>query len=156
MSVLVQEAPFSTDVQQDILFAGTCGAGLVTFTGYLRDFSEQGAIEALELEHYPGMTERVLEELGEAAANRFGLRGWRIVHRFGRIQQQEPIVWVGVLADHRSEAFAGCEFIMDTLKTKAPFWKRETMCDGRVIWVRAKSEDDEREKSWRERAREQH
>ena len=150
MSVLVQEAPFSTDVQQDILFADCCGAGLVTFTGYLRDFSEHGAIEALELEHYSGMTERVLEELGAAAAHRFRLRGWRIVHRFGRIEQQDPIVWVGVLADHRSEAFAGCQFIMDTLKTKAPFWKREYMSDGSVIWVRATSEDSEREKSWQE------
>jgi len=96
------------------------------------------------------MTERVLEELGAAAVSRFDLRGWRIVHRYGRIGQQDPIVWVGVFADHRHEAFAGCQFIMDTLKTKAPFWKKEFMCDGRVLWVQSKSEDAEREQAWQE------
>jgi len=149
MGVLVQGTSFSVEQQQNLLLAETCGAGLVTFTGYLRDFSEQGAIEALELEHYPGMTERVLEELGDMAASRFALRGWRIVHRYGRITEQDPIVWVGVLADHRNEAFAGCQFIMDTLKTKAPFWKREFLSDGRVVWVQSKSEDTQQEQSWR-------
>lgn len=150
MSVLVQESPFSVDSQLRNLLASNRGAGLVTFTGYLRDFSEAGAIEALELEHYPGMTERVLEELGALAARRFGLRGWRIVHRYGRIEEQDPIVWVGVLADHRHEAFSGCQFIMDTLKTKAPFWKKEFMRDGRVVWVQSKLDDTEREQAWQE------
>ena len=150
MSVLVQETPFSVDQQQSLFLASSSGAGLVTFTGYLRDFSAEGGIEALELEHYPGMTERVLEELGAAAVSRFDLRGWRIVHRYGRIGQQDPIVWVGVFADHRHEAFAGCQFIMDTLKTKAPFWKKEFMCDGRVLWVQSKSEDAEGEQAWQE------
>ena len=101
----------------------------------------------LELEHYPEMARKVLENLGQSAAERFGLSNWRIVHRFGRLAVSETIVWVGAVADHRGEAISACELMMDTLKTDAPFWKREQGPAGEK-WVASRDSDTERRARW--------
>ena len=101
----------------------------------------------LELEHYPEMARKVLENLGQSAAERFGLSSWRIVHRFGRLAVSETIVWVGAVADHRGEAISACELMMDTLKTDAPFWKREQGPAGEQ-WVASRDSDTERRARW--------
>ena len=150
MSVLVLEQAFEVREQYEQVLSNSPGAALVAFTGYVRDICDYGVVEALELEHYPGMTEKVLDDIGMAAAQRFSLLGWRIVHRFGVLQESEPIVWVGVAAAHRGEAFAGCQFIMDTLKTRAPFWKKEHLKEGGAIWVASKEQDEQREREWRD------
>ena len=151
MTVSVQQQAFDIQAQYELLLGSRVGAGVATFTGYVRDLSEGGPVTALELEHYPGMTEKVLGEIGASAEQRFGLLGWRIVHRFGLLGDQEAIVWVGTVADHRTEAFAGCQFIMDSLKTRAPFWKREHLEGGNALWVKSKAEDLDRELAWQEK-----
>ena len=123
------------------------GAAVATFTGYVRDHSDQHAVTDLELEHYPEMARKVLEDLGQSAAERFGLSSWRIVHRFGRLAVLETIVWVGAVADHRGEAISACELMMDTLKTDAPFWKREQGPEG-AHWVATRAQDGERRARW--------
>lgn len=147
MSVQVQAEVFDPTDEYRRLLAQSQGAAVATFSGYVRDFSASGAVTTLELEHYPGMAERVLEALGAEACARFGLRGFRIIHRFGPMSVNEIIVWVGTVADHRGEALAACEFIMDTLKTDAPFWKRETG-EGGSQWVEARDADTERRHRW--------
>ena len=137
MSVLVQEQAFEVREQYEQVLSNSPGAALVAFTGYVRDICDYGVVEALD-------------DIGMAAAQRFSLLGWRIVHRFGVLQEGEPIVWVGVAAAHRGEAFAGCQFIMDTLKTRAPFWKKEHLKEGGAIWVASKEQDEQREREWRD------
>jgi molybdopterin synthase catalytic subunit len=118
---------------------GRVGA-LVTFVGYCR--SEDGRLAALELEHYPGMAERELERVGRIAIERFALIGASVVHRFGTLRPGEAIVFVGCAAGHRGAAFEAAAFLMDYLKTSAPFWKREHLSDGTVGgWVDAKASD---------------
>jgi len=150
MRVLVQEDAFEVGFHYDLLMREYPGAAVATFTGYVRDHSALGDVAGLELEHYPGMTERVLNELGEEAERRFGLRAWRIVHRYGRLESTDPIVWVGTVADHRTPAFAGCQFLMDALKTDAPFWKKERLADGSEAWVEAQTDDARRRDRWRD------
>ena len=118
--------------------------GVASFVGQVR--AEAGLV-ALELEHYPEMARKVLENLGQSAAERFGLSNWRIVHRFGRLAVSETIVWVGAVADHRGEAISACELMMDTLKTDAPFWKREQGPAGEQ-WVASRDSDTERRARW--------
>ncbi len=147
MSVSVQQERFSAGEEYDRLLLESPGAAMTTFTGYVREFSKHGDVATLELEHYPGMAERVLGELGVAAASRFSLLGWRIVHRYGALSAGEIIVWVGTVAQHRAEAFAACEYIMDVLKTDAPFWKQEQGSAGGQ-WVEAQERDTLRRQRW--------
>jgi molybdopterin synthase catalytic subunit len=147
LNVVVQAAPFSPTAAYEALLVRCPGAAVATFTGYVRDFSDGGPVQLLELEHYPGMAERVLTDLGAAALTRFELRDWQIIHRYGPLAVNEPIVWVGAIADHRGNAFAACEFMMDTLKTNAPFWKREHGKQG-AKWVAARQADAERGRRW--------
>jgi len=149
-TVVVQKEVFDATEQYDRLLQECPGAAVVTFTGYVRDHCDTGGVGQLELEHYPGMTESVLEELGRRAKQRFNLKAWRIIHRYGVLDVNEPIVWTAVIADHRSAAFDACQFLMDSLKTDAPFWKREHMADGSANWVAAKNSDSERSKRWQE------
>lgn len=149
MSVCIQANGFSASAEYDALLTQAPGAAVATFSGYVRDFSDYGAVTSLELEHYPPMAERVLTDLGSRASAQFGLRGWRIVHRFGLMTTDDIIVWVGTVADHRGEAFAACEFIMDTLKTDAPFWKRETG-DAGSRWVESRERDLQRRLRWQD------
>ena len=148
MQVFVQESSFDVDVQYEMLVRSSPGAAVVTFTGYVRDHSASENVVAMELEHYPGMTEQSLQHLGDTAASRFDLLNWRIVHRYGVLEVAEPIVWVGVTANHRSPAFDACQYLMDSLKTDAPFWKREFFDNGEGRWVSDKAEDHQRRAEW--------
>lgn len=147
MSVSLQAGPIDIAGEYDRLVGAIPGAAVATFTGYVRDYSGQHAVSLLELEHYPEMAQAVLEELGAQAADRFGLSAWRIVHRFGVLSVSESIVWVGAMADHRGEAISACEFMMDTLKTDAPFWKREQGPAGEA-WVATRDVDEQRRARW--------
>lgn len=150
MSVAVQSEEFDPAACHHDFALSVPSAAVVTFTGYVRDFSDQfTGVSALELECYPSMAEKILSDLGAAATKRFGLRGWRIIHRYGKLEPTAPIVWCAVGADHRTEAFEACQFMMDVLKTDAPFWKREHSGDS-ASWVEAKFADQERRDSWRQ------
>jgi molybdopterin synthase catalytic subunit len=120
---------------------------LASFTGFCRD--EGGALEALELEHYPGMAEAKLNEIANEAVKRFGLNAVTLVHRFGKVTPGEVIVFVAALSRHRDAAFDGARFVMDYLKTDAPFWKKEHRKDGSKDWVSAKDADDSAKARWR-------
>lgn len=122
--------------------AGAC----VTFEGRVRD--EQGRVVALEIEHYPGMTEREIGRIADQAAARWPLSMVLVAHRVGRVEADQLIVRVQVAARHRREAFEACAFIMDYLKTRAPFWKKEISADGAASWVEAKQHDRDAAARW--------
>ncbi|WP_367256735.1 molybdopterin synthase catalytic subunit MoaE [Pseudomonas sp. stari2] len=113
---------------------------VVNFVGYVRDLNVGQTVNELYLEHYPGMTEKALEQITEQARERWPLLAVEIVHRVGALSVTEPIVFVGVSSKHRHAAFEACAFIMDVLKTRAPFWKRETTPEG-SHWVEARESD---------------
>jgi molybdopterin synthase catalytic subunit len=143
----VQKEPFDLATEIAPLTAGRSDIGaLVTFTGLCRD--EQGALSALEIEHYPGMAEKEIGRVITQAAARWPLEAALVIHRFGVIRPGEPIVLVATVSRHRSEAFAAAEFLMDYLKTSAPFWKKQHG-DKAGAWVEAKAEDDAAAKKWR-------
>lgn len=144
MSARVQSAPF--DLTAELTGFGAGAGAVVTFTGLVRD--DTGTMAALEIEHYPGMTERALSDFGQAAAGRFGLIDWRIVHRHGRIAVGQPIMMVATAARHRRAAFEGADYLMDWLKSRAPFWKREIGLDGRTAWVEAVLRDEDALRRW--------
>ena len=127
---------------------GSAGGGaVVTFTGLCR--SEDGRLNALELEHYPGMAERQLRSMAETAIARFGLLALGVIHRHGLVPVGEPIVTVAAASRHRRAAFDGAAFLMDYLKTDAPFWKKEHAVDGTAgTWVAARDEDDDARDRW--------
>lgn len=137
------------DVRAEIarLEAGGRIGALVSFVGYCRD--ENGRLKALELEHYPGMAEKELRRIASDAQKRFGLQGASVVHRYGVIAPGEEIVFVGCSAEHRAAAFDGASFLMDYLKTSAPFWKREHLADGTIgAWVDTKATDSAAMDRW--------
>ncbi len=148
-SVRVQAEDFDPGREQALLTRGRRDIGaLVSFVGLCRD--EDGALEALELEHYPGMAEAEIARVADQALQRWPLQGLTIIHRFGRIEAGERIVLVIAAARRRADAFAAAEFLMDYLKTQAPFWKKERRADGAAgDWVQAKSEDDGAAERWR-------
>jgi molybdopterin synthase catalytic subunit len=121
--------------------------GIAIFTGQVRDLIDH-PLKCLHLEHYPGMTEKSLHETAEQAAQRWPLMDIRIVHRIGDLLPGDQIVFVGVSSAHREAAFSACEFIMDILKTRAPFWKKERHVDGDGGWVEAKGSDQQRAERW--------
>ena len=142
--VRIQAEDFDLSAEVAALRAGDGGVGAVaSFVGTVRDRTAGSpqAISAMELEHYPGMTERAIEAMIDQALQRFALRGARVVHRVGLLQPLDQIVLVVVTSAHRGEAFKGCEFLMDYLKTQAPFWKKETTPEG-AHWVDARVADD--------------
>lgn len=121
--------------------------GVVAFTGYCRD--EGGRLSALELEHYPGMAEAEMARIAGEAERRWPLLGLTIIHRYGLIRPGEPIVLVLAASAHRRAAFEAADFLMDYLKTRAPFWKREHLKDGKVgVWVEAKAADSDAMDRW--------
>ena len=128
-------------------YADNPHGAIATFTGFVRNFNEVGDVKQLFLECYVEMAERVIRELGTEAQRRFGLKSWLVVHRFGNLASEAPIVFVATSADHRAEAFSACEFVMDTLKTDAPFWKREDF-EGEGQWVTVASRDVDRRQRW--------
>ena len=147
MSVSLQPEAINVAAEYAELIGDEPGAAVATFTGYVRGHAEGQALTALELEHYPEMAQKVLLSLGNTAVERFKLSRWRIVHRFGSLSVMDSIVWVGAVAEHRGEAIAACEFMMDTLKTDAPFWKREQGGAGEQ-WVARRDIDIYRRKRW--------
>ncbi|WP_144630972.1 molybdenum cofactor biosynthesis protein MoaE [Bordetella genomosp. 13] len=148
--ILVQEADFDTAALAAELRArtGAQAGALVTFTGYVRDFSPGQPTETLYLEHYPGMCERELEAIAATARQRWNLAGTVIVHRVGALSREAQIVFVAAASAHRGDAFRGCEYIIDALKTRAPFWKRETLSSGKQFWVEQRQADDDRTQAW--------
>lgn len=146
--IKVQQEDFSLDDEYKALRADAPEIGaIVTFTGLVRDLNCDEQVTGLFLEHYPGMTEKVLEQLIEEAKQRWPIINARIIHRIGALKSSDQIVFVGVNSKHREAAFAACEFLMDFLKTKAPFWKKEQRESGDA-WVEAKSSDEERAVRW--------
>ena len=148
MSVSVQQEDFDIGSETVALSSGRRSVGAVaTFVGIVREAGEGESVSAMTLEHYPGMTEKALEEIVVEANRRWSLEAVRVIHRFGRLEAGDRIVFVGVASPHRGQAFAACEFIMDYLKTRAPFWKREeTPSGGR--WVDARDTDDSAASRW--------
>lgn len=144
----MQEAAFEAGAEIAALTAGRRDVGAVaTFIGVVRDRNDGDVVGRMTLEHYPGMTERALEEICDEAGARWSVIDMRVVHRVGPLEPGDPIVFVGVTSAHRGDAFAACEFIMDYLKTKAPFWKREETPDG-PRWVEARASDDKAAGRW--------
>ena len=140
--VTVQTADFDLAAEVAALRAGDGGVGAVAaFIGTVRDRNDGHGIDSMELEHYPGMTERAIEAMIDEAQRRFAIRGARVIHRVGLLQRQDQIMMVAVTSAHRGEAFQACEFLMDYLKTQAPFWKKEQTPEG-ARWVDARSSDD--------------
>ena len=150
--VSIQTADFDLSGEVAALRAGDGGVGaVVSFVGTVRERSGAAAISAMELEHYPGMTERAIEAMIDEALRRFDIRAARVVHRVGPLQPLEQIVLVVAASAHRGQAFQACEFLMDYLKTQAPFWKKEHTPEG-AHWVDARVSDDEALARWGLRA----
>lgn len=148
ISVLVQAAAFDPGGELNAFTRDRPQAGAVAqFTGLVRDLNQGARIDGLHLEHYPGMTEHSLHEICAAACTRWPLLGVRVIHRFGDLLPGDPIVAVLCAAAHRGDAFAACAFIMDLLKTEAPFWKRERTPDGER-WVEARAADHHAAQRW--------
>jgi molybdopterin synthase catalytic subunit len=146
--VIVQTADFDLGTEVVALRAGDAGVGAVaSFIGTVRDRNDGQGVRSMELEHYPGMTERAIEAMIDEAVRRFEIRGARVIHRVGLLQPLDQIMMVAVSSAHRGEAFKACEFLMDYLKTQAPFWKKEQTPDG-ARWVDARSSDDAAVARW--------
>lgn len=146
--VRIQREDFDLGAEVAALAHGDANIGaVVSFTGLCRD--ESGRLAALELEHYPGMAEAEIARVAAEAAARWPLSGLLAIHRFGLIRPGEQIVLVIAASSHRREAFAAADFLMDYLKTRAPFWKREHLADGSIGgWVEAKADDDRAVERW--------
>lgn len=150
-SLSISTAPFDPYQEVELMRANDPSIGaVVTFVGLMRDINEGDRIERLYLEHYPGMTEHALQQIIDEAERRWDIQHIRVVHRVGALQPTDPIVLVAVASHHRKEAFRACEFIIDYLKTKAPFWKKETTPEGER-WVDARESDDAAIQSWEKR-----
>lgn len=146
--VLVQTEDFDLNAEYEALREDCPAIGaIVTFAGLVRDFNEGDDVQSLFLEHYPGMTEKVLQDICAQARQRWELGGIRVIHRVGEMKPSDQIVFVGVSSAHRGNAFAACEFIMDFLKTQAPFWKKEQTPEG-GRWVDARDSDDTAANRW--------
>ena len=150
--VSIQTHDFDLSAEVAALRAGDARVGAVcAFVGTVRDRNDGQSVSTMELEHYPGMTEKAIEAMIDAAHQRFDVHGARVIHRVGVLQPQDQIVLVAVTSAHRGEAFQACEFLMDYLKTQAPFWKKEQTPDG-ARWVDARVSDDAALARWGIRA----
>ena len=148
--VRIQLQDFDLSAEVAALRAGDSAVGAVAaFVGTVRDRNEgaAGEVSAMALEHYPGMTEKAIEAMIDEAHARFDIRAARVVHRVGELQPADQIVLVAVSSAHRGQAFQACEFLMDNLKTQAPYWKKETTAEG-ARWVDARSRDDQAAARW--------
>ncbi|WP_456407169.1 molybdopterin synthase catalytic subunit MoaE [Thiolapillus sp.] len=146
--IAVQTECFDTAEEERRLRKGNPRIGaVVTFLGLMRDINEDDQVRTMTLEHYPGMTEKALAAIVDEAAARWDLEGIRVIHRVGELLPEDPIVLVMVASRHRGEAFRACEFVIDYLKTRAPFWKKEQTADGER-WVEARHSDKDAEAKW--------
>lgn len=150
MSIRVQQEDFDFGAELLALRQGNPKIGAIaSFLGLVRDLNEGDAVAGMSLEHYPGMTEKSLEGIVEQAKARWDIFDALVIHRVGDLQPTDQIVLVAVTSAHRGEAFAACEFIMDYLKTQAPFWKREQTAAG-ARWVDARESDEQAAQRWHE------
>ncbi|MGE5651220.1 molybdopterin synthase catalytic subunit MoaE [Noviherbaspirillum sp. UKPF54] len=148
MAIRVQTQDFDLGAEVERLRAGDARVGaVVSFVGTVRDMNEGAGVSEMELEHYPGMTEKALEEIVAQAKARWNIYDALVIHRVGPLRPMDQIVLVAVTSAHRGEAFAACEFIMDYLKTQAPFWKKEQTAQG-ARWVDARVADDRAMAKW--------
>ena len=149
MTVRVQQADFDVGAELTALRAGDTRVGaLASFVGLVRDVNHGVGVSEMTLEHYPGMTEKALTAIVDEAKMRWDIYGALVIHRVGPLKPCDQIVLVAVTSAHRGEAFAACEFIMDYLKTRAPFWKREATAAG-ARWVDARDSDDSAAERWK-------
>ncbi|GAB6389134.1 molybdopterin synthase catalytic subunit MoaE [Stutzerimonas marianensis] len=149
MSVRIQHEPFDPGAELNALHAANLGIGAVAgFVGYVRDFNDGEDVAGMFLEHAPGMTEKALQKIIDEARERWPLLGLDILHRVGPLAPGEPIVFVGAASAHREAAFDGCRFVMDYLKTRAPFWKKEQTPSG-PRWVEGRSSDQDAAQKWK-------
>jgi molybdopterin synthase catalytic subunit len=147
MSVSVQDEDFDLGREVDALAKDNHDIGaVVTFVGLVRDTSG-GELKSMELEHYPGMTEQALADIEHAASKRWSLTASRVIHRFGNLPAGAQIMMVATASPHRKDAFEAAEFLMDYLKTDAPFWKKEHFKDG-SNWVESKAHDEKAKDRW--------
>ena len=148
MRVVVQEAPFDFAAEAEAFAQGAKGAGaVVTFTGVVRE-ADSGAMAVMEIEHYPGMTEKALANIASDAATRWELTDALVIHRHGCLAPGDQIMMVATAARHRVAAFEAAEYLMDYLKSRAPFWKKEILEDGSADWVEAKNADEAALSRW--------
>ncbi|WP_095143397.1 molybdopterin synthase catalytic subunit MoaE [Pseudomonas sp. Irchel s3b6] len=148
--IRVQTACFDPGAELNALQAGSTGVGaVVSFVGYVRDFNAGQDVCGMFLEHYPGMTEKALGKIVDEAHQRWPLLGLELIHRVGALQPGDPIVFVGVTSSHRQAAFEACAFVMDYLKTRAPFWKKEQGVQG-AQWVEGRDSDHQAAQRWAE------
>jgi molybdopterin synthase catalytic subunit len=146
--IAVQTECFDPAEEEHKLRKGNPRVGaVVTFLGLMRDTNEDDDVRTMTLEHYPGMTEKALVAIVDEAEERWDLEGIRVIHRVGELLPEDPIVLVMVASRHRGEAFRACEFVIDYLKTRAPFWKKEQTTEGER-WVEARHSDKDAEAKW--------
>ena len=148
MAIRVQVAAFDPGAEVNALHAANLGVGaVVSFVGYVRDFNDGREVAGMFLEHAAGMTEKALAKIGVEAQQRWPLLNLEVLHRVGALEPGEPIVFVGVASAHRQAAFDACAFVMDYLKTRAPFWKKEQTADG-PRWVEGRASDEAAADRW--------
>lgn len=146
--VSIQSEDFDLQKEVAALRAGDAGVGAIcSFIGTVRDRNDGSTVASMELEHYPGMTEKAIEAMIDEAHRRFDILGARVIHRIGLLQPQDQIMMVAVTSAHRGQSFLACEFLMDYLKTQAPFWKKEQTPEG-ARWVDARASDDDAIARW--------
>ncbi len=151
MTIRVQAEDFDVGAELAALRAGDARVGaLASFLGLVRDINDGASVAGMTLEHYPGMTEKALAQIVAEAKSRWNIYEALVIHRVGLLAPCDQIVLVAVTSAHRGEAFAACEFIMDYLKTQAPFWKKEATADG-GRWVDARDTDDSAAARWQQR-----
>ncbi|WP_028862892.1 molybdopterin synthase catalytic subunit MoaE [Psychromonas aquimarina] len=146
--IKVQSEDFNQQVEYNRLRKDPSVGAVVTFSGLVRDINQGEQVSTLTLEHYPGMTESSLAEIVKQAESRWNIIDCTVIHRIGELQLLDQIVFVGIASLHRQDAFAACEFIMDYLKTQAPFWKKETNAQQQSYWVDARDSDQEALNKW--------
>lgn len=147
--VRVQAGKLDVEAELATLFGADVATGaVVSFVGLMRDFNQGDRVAAMTLEHYPGMTDKALQAIVDEAHSRWSLHAVRVIHRVGDLHPADPIVLVAVASAHRGDAFRACEFLIDYLKTRAPFWKRETTIDGDSRWVESRTSDAQAAQRW--------
>lgn len=147
MRVVVQSAPFDLGHETQMFACGRSDMGaIVTFTGVVRDLVG-ATLDRMVIEHYPGMTEKALEKIAQEASKRWNLGDVLVIHRYGEMRPGDMIMMVATTSPHRKDAFEAAEYLMDYLKSRAPFWKQEFTADG-VEWVAAKDEDEDALDRW--------
>ncbi|WP_289077271.1 molybdopterin synthase catalytic subunit MoaE [uncultured Parasutterella sp.] len=147
MKILVQKEDFDLDAEVRELRKNSSVGAVVTFLGTVRDLNDGKGVSGMTLEYYPGMTEKALTKIAKQALERWDIEDVTVIHRVGELRVTDQIVLVGVSGKHRGEAFDACEFVIDYLKTEAPFWKKETLPEGER-WVEARDSDETAKERW--------